>query len=148
MSKLVELITEFEAFQKEFKEKAQKAFNEAVQQFFQDNPEVRMIHWVQYSPYFNDGDECVFSVHEVRCTNGTPDDMDYMGVDMELSQEAEQEGKWVYPEWRGPERDIKGFDELASFINSQEDMMHEMFGNHAQVIITRDGISVEEYSHD
>lgn len=27
-------------------------------------PQVEAIKWAQYTPYFNDGDECVFAVHE------------------------------------------------------------------------------------
>lgn len=147
-SKLTLLIEEFQVFHAEYKKKAEAAFNEAVQQFFVDNPDVQLITWTQYSPFFNDGDECVFSVNEVMCTNATEEECDNIGgYDIELSEEAEQAGKWVHPEWKH-ERDIPGFDELSSFISQNEDLMEELFGNHAQIIITRDGIQVDEYDHD
>jgi len=31
---------------------------------FEVCPEIESVYWAQYTPYFNDGDSCVFSVHE------------------------------------------------------------------------------------
>lgn len=36
----------------------------AVQRFLDQCPEVTGVHWTQYTPYFNDGDSCEFSVND------------------------------------------------------------------------------------
>lgn len=41
------------------------ALGEALEEFFTANPEIGRVRWVQYTPHFNDGDACVFSVHTV-----------------------------------------------------------------------------------
>lgn len=40
----------------------------SVHSFFDACPEITSIHWTQYTPYFNDGDSCEFSVHELHYT--------------------------------------------------------------------------------
>lgn len=47
----------------------------SVQSFFEACPEITSIFWTQYTPYFNDGDACEFSVHELHYTvEGLPSD--------------------------------------------------------------------------
>jgi hypothetical protein len=38
----------------------------ATQQLFEVCPEIESVYWTQYTPYFNDGDSCYFSVHELH----------------------------------------------------------------------------------
>lgn len=40
----------------------------SVQSFFDACPEITSIFWTQYTPYFNDGESCEFSVHELHYT--------------------------------------------------------------------------------
>lgn len=44
--------------------KGQEALGQAFKDFFDSCPEVRIVCWQQYAPYFNDGDPCEFSVHD------------------------------------------------------------------------------------
>jgi hypothetical protein len=41
---------------------------------------------------------------------------------------------------------IKDCRELVSLV--EEDTMAELFGNHVEVTVTRNGIQTEEYNHD
>ena len=41
-----------------------EAIAEAFAPFFAANPNIDGIYWTQYTPYFNDGDPCEFSVHD------------------------------------------------------------------------------------
>src|SRR5688572_27883088 len=34
-----------------------------LQEWLEDHPEIQQISWTQYTPYFNDGDECTFGVN-------------------------------------------------------------------------------------
>jgi len=44
---------------------SRSVLNESFQEFFTANPEFKSVFWTQYTPHFNDGDECFFSVNEV-----------------------------------------------------------------------------------
>jgi hypothetical protein len=44
---------------------AQDGIKASFEGFFKAFPEVKTIVWRQYTPYFNDGDECVFHVSEL-----------------------------------------------------------------------------------
>lgn len=51
----------FENFTKTIQEDLEKEF----QKIFDAIPELGLITWNQYTPYFNDGDECVFRVNDI-----------------------------------------------------------------------------------
>ncbi len=38
---------------------------QAANELFQVAPEIDHVFWVQYTPYFNDGEPCTFSVHDI-----------------------------------------------------------------------------------
>ena len=42
-----------------------KHFGELFKSFFEENPEINSVQWTQYTPYFNDGEECVFGVNDI-----------------------------------------------------------------------------------
>ena len=52
----------------------EKAVREAVKEFLAACPEVKRLRWTQYTPYFNDGEECIFDVHGVYVDIGKPDE--------------------------------------------------------------------------
>lgn len=67
MKSLDELMTEVETLQAEVNKKIREAgkphIDAMLTEFFKANPTVGVLHWQAYTPYFNDGDECVFSIH-------------------------------------------------------------------------------------
>ena len=104
------------------KEESKALLSKALQEIVSMYPTLECISWRQYTPYWNDGSPCNFYCY---ATDG----------------EAETE-------WDGPAPD--GADEaiadlLALF--SDDDYM-SMFGDHVTILITQDGITVEEYDHD
>jgi hypothetical protein len=46
------------------------------------------------------------------------------------------------------EAKLEGFNVLAKFICGSEEFMEQVYGDHVRVVVTRDGVTVEEYSHD
>ena len=91
--------------------------------------------WQQYTPYFNDGDACVFSVYA--------DEPRINDVDPYETDNFPKYGTAEYDTFWTPYRLIANF--VTSF--SEEDLEF-MFGDHVEVTVSRDGIEVEEYSHD
>ncbi|MGZ4850513.1 MAG: hypothetical protein ACXV2C_03930 [Candidatus Bathyarchaeia archaeon] len=140
-----QIVTEFEVVKKEFEKKAATALKKAFTEFFNSNPRVGQIYWCQYSPYFNDGEECVFGVHEMYANVG--EEPYEFGREYEIE---ESEGTISsYGEMPGFEEESKNFKNFCSTINRLPDEVFELtFGNHCQVIATRGGFTVEEYEHD
>lgn len=56
---------EFERIRATMTSRYQQVFYDVVKQLFSKHPYLKVIQWSQYTPYFNDGDECVFGVQEI-----------------------------------------------------------------------------------
>lgn len=127
----------------ELKALGEKLFKQSAEIFFQQFPEVESFRWTQYTPYFNDGEPCVFSVHDwytVNLTNGDQlEDVYYSEYLNRRNAEAGNE----------PDLETRVANTLHDLLGEvDEDTMLALFGDHAQVIVSRNGIDVEEYDHD
>lgn len=145
-----ELVSEFTAVQKEFQTKAQKAMKKAFKEFFDSNPRVTSICWTQYTPYFNDGDECVFRLHEMFASIGeTPKDEKHEYIE-DRSNVFTPGGKWKDDEFNKEyEQEIKNFAAFSKLMYKlPNDIFEQSFGNHIEVTATREGFSIEEYDHE
>lgn len=161
------LIEEQRALRAKFQTEAQAMFKETMKEFFDKNPGITALKWTQYTPYFNDGDECVFGVNDVYFTNAPADELDNISAWGEY--EGEDDSVWVcqniayvlisgskyYQEEAAKIRAAGGVDEescklIDKMIQSSEmqDIMEEMFGDHVAVTATRDGFDVNDYEHD
>jgi hypothetical protein len=115
------------------------AFNTGAQALL-DEIGANSFSWVQFTPYFNDGDACYFSVRT---------DLYYLHIDDENGDD------YYISSYRPSEDDeskrgMNGkFKKVQEFIDSfDEDDMEAMFGDHVEVTVTRDGVTTEEYQHD
>ena len=152
MTQIVEKIkSELEAFDQKKKalvEQLRTEFPTMFKELFDQFDKIDSIGWVQYTPYFNDGDECIFGVHcesyyGLYVNGECADELD------ELSEEKYQNGQYV----KNKNFNKEFFDQVALFRNLlssiPEDFMKDLFGDHAQITIHKDGlIEVEEYDHD
>jgi hypothetical protein len=118
-----------------------------VMQAVLDDPHVVEFGWQQYTPYFNDGDPCVFSVHGAWLRTDADDpEADTDELDIDYGHPTLSKGElepWM--------TDLKAkADALGSAIDGGafDDVLLEAFGDHAEVKVKRDGITVDEYSHD
>ena len=147
-----------------FQIKAQELFKETTKEFFEKNPSVTAIIWTQYTPYFNDGDSCEFSVGKPYFTNANEEQMEditscgeYEGEDDNVWSETD----WIfcgdssYAKHRREQMNFEGvdpasIDRFSTLIQSDdmEDVMAEMFSNHVRIVATRDGFEVDDYDHD
>ncbi|MDD5149782.1 MAG: hypothetical protein PHC28_04790 [Flavobacterium sp.] len=141
---------------KVFEEEAQSQMKQIVQMIFDESPDLGAIIWTQYSPYFNDGDECVFSVHEISFTNATePDDLDEIHCECYDGNNPDIWAADLYDYKHSHEDKKKNISiDLLEYFNEFiqnsdiEDVMEMMFGNHVKVIATRDGFNIEQYDHE
>lgn len=144
--------------EKEYREKMQSIFDKCIKVFFDETPDIKCIHWTQYTPYWNDGEECYFSVNDIcydinRHDSNNDDDIDYsyegdrFVVDSYKPdpEDVEEELK-LYP---NRDQAIKNFKSIKTLIHSiPEDVMQTIFGDHVEVFIDRDGVRTEEYEHE
>jgi hypothetical protein len=140
-----DLVKEMETFKKEYQKKGQKILQTAFTQFFKENPNIKTIAWTQYTPYFNDGDECIFSVGEAYCASKkltTEDISDPYDLDNYDDEESEH-GTFKYDS-----KEHRAVESFMKLLNPLEDVFKELFDDHVWVIATEDGFEVNEYSHD
>lgn len=153
--KLDNLVSVFEKQRQLFIEKAREEFKTVVKSIFQQIPEIKVVTWVQYTPYFNDGDTCTFSVGDIVFSNIDPSEADLIRWG---EYDGDDESVFVYPTWSKEEREkVPLTDEqkaiLDSFVDvcssgAFEDVMLLTFEDHVRVVGTKDGFEVEEYEHD
>ena len=227
MNAITQLKKEFDALQEkinvlklDMQQKSKVLIKEALSEFLNKyDGVVHSIFWKQYTPYFNDGGSCVFSVHGVyiMLESDVGAENQYLEEDGSMlyeqddirelksrivkwesfrknSREAALEYRAEYIKkykrdpfdmkhvwgWKSTEQsmaewtpdyvseeqlrkklleaenivanhpslkdDFMEIDKLILGID--EDVMQGMFGDHVKVIVTKEGIEIEEYDHD
>jgi hypothetical protein len=114
--------------------------------------DIEAVRWTQYTPYFNDGDACTFGVHEPYIKFKTLDLANkYSAYGVEDEDPDEDGNGYCYMGWSswGEETSLHDdFEEFSDFVQANENLMKQLFGDHAIIKITREGINAEEYDHD
>ncbi len=133
-----------EAARRAMAEVGRQAITEGSREIFDAFPAVESFGWAQYTHYYNDGDPCVFSVS--------------VGTDAIWINATRYDDAWVYgPNWErvGPVAEMAGvpkaaWEAVAALLGAiDEDAYEEMFGDHVQVTVYRDGhTEAEGYDHD
>lgn len=119
-------------------EESKKFFTHVSKEIFKNHPKLESFSWTQYTPYFNDGDECRFSAHTDNL-DFVFDGKEHEGVDnYYLKTETH-----VSPEFRQCVKDVATF--LENFDDSD---LEEMFEDHVKVVVSAKGVDTQEYEHD
>lgn len=108
-------------------------------------PEVLAIRWHQYTPYFNDGEPCTFSVYDplIRLESVAEDEGDYEDGYLwayEIEYGDKGTGSPVKPLLKTFEQALTG--------GSHDVELRKHFGDPAEIVATREGFAVEYYDHD
>lgn len=145
------MVEEMEKVKKEFQEKGKEILKKSFKAFFDAVPSVKAITWTQYTPYFNDGEPCVFGVGEMfalskKSYKAWKDDGGYVEEYAVTSSWGEydpaENGGLTKEEFEATKNFIDNIHKLS------DDIFEDMFGDHVEVIATKKGFEVEEYSHD
>lgn len=145
-------------------------FIELIDAVFEADPRIVGLNWHQYTPYFNDGEPCVFNTWPNEEAFAVLDKLpDYWPRYVEDDEDEEDDGvkptflsldqikgrRFRYIEGRGYDyEDVEAspaaaaVDNLVSNWDHFENMLLDSFGDHAQVTATREGFNVEFYEHD
>jgi hypothetical protein len=139
---LQNIINEFESRVNTLKQNMLNDFksviNDVFSEVFNAHPEIEKIAWTQYTPYFNDGESCIFNVHDVY----------FLRTDDTQELKESHIYEWHSAGWGDDVKNFPALKKLNALITSSEDILLMMFGDHCQITVTRDGIDVEEHEHD
>jgi hypothetical protein len=132
-------------------------FEDFYKYIFEKYPTLESFGWTQYTPYFNDGDTCIFSV-----------DTDYISINDESVDEAEWASDVNVISWGTWNRDLRIYEgrveepnpnynpilteasnEIKKFLGRfDNDFYLSKFGDHAEITVTKDGVDISDYDHD
>jgi hypothetical protein len=175
-TKISEANQRISELKKQVQKELQAEFTGALSELFDAYPFVTSLSFNAYTPYFNDGDSCEYSVHHDYCQfNGfDEDDDEQQGENVDVLKLARET---IYVEEPNPDYDASNigmwgshrhkttyvkkpnpdfnplYKEAVDAFRSalavvDEDNWKDMVGDHVKVTITREGITTDEYSHD
>lgn len=135
--------------QEELAEQVRKVFAAGAKEMFKQYPDLEYFAWTQYTPYFNDGDPCTFRTNtdylELKMQPNSTDETTYYtdhffphGVKGRMEREGRTEMTRLEKVGCAVSKFLEVFEE-DDFLN--------MFGDHARVIVTREGVTTELYDH-
>jgi len=146
MKKLDEMAAKVKALKEELKSQFEGAVKEAADEIFEKYPKLENFSWTQYTPHFNDGEPCEFSIHN-DC------DYTYNGVEINSSATSykgglNKEGKEAGFESEKEANDLE--EVLSDFVSKLEEMEETVRAclDEGRVIVSREGVEVEDYDHD
>jgi hypothetical protein len=148
---------EIKKLKEEMLEASNKIFTDLTKTIFEENPKVKSFGWNQYTPYFNDGETCTFSANtDYIYINGVSvDESDWISETKITNygtwnrEKREYEGRKEVPNLNYDPELVKSSDEIREFLsNFDEDFFMSQFGDHAEITVTVDGVSVDEHEHE
>lgn len=152
--------SEINTLKKELLKKSQDVFDKGILEIMNSCEDLKTISWTQYTPYFNDGDTCEFSVQ-----------MDYLEVNGEESSGydpsseltpyiVEHQGTWnnkarMYegrievPNPKFNKGLADAVDSISKFLGIFDDDFYKyQFGDHQKITVTKTKVTQEEYDHE
>lgn len=136
-------------------EKSKGMFTKVAAFLFEKHPKLESFQWEQFTPYFNDGEECTFSARvDYPQINGEEyGEGKTRAVDRSYGQYDNVTRSYPnYKETPNPDYDAEldaAGKEVKEFLNTiDEQALRDMFGDHKQIKVTREGTEVEDYDHE
>lgn len=150
-TKYTEVKAKIAALRLELKTAAKDAFTDLSKDVFEANPALLSFGWDQYTPYFNDGDECTFSANTsypsvtIKASDGVEITYDTNQGDYVGKDDAELDNPDQY------DAEIEAVSPaVQEFLNSfEDDDLKTMFGDHQTITVKRDGtVDTDDYDHE
>lgn len=130
--KYIEMYNRYQTMKSEVKTEAKTAIAEMAKDIFNKFHDINSFGWSQYTPYFNDGDSCTFSVNNYE---------DSIYID----------GQQIYdlPEEICEKALIIGSEVSEMLQLFDDEFLEDIFGDHVLVTFNRNGeVTTEYYNHD
>lgn len=139
---------DYKAMKKELDERAKELFKAASKSLFEENPSLESFGWKQYTIYFNDGDECNFSVYadEPDINDESGYEIYDMSYQLDKKKDVDEEDEEVKTQ-----RELIRLQEVVrEFLQAfPEEVLERMFGDHREIRVTADDVETTSYQdHD
>jgi hypothetical protein len=139
--KLEELHLAISEAKKKMLKESKAIFNTVAKELFETHEQLEEFSWTQYTPYFNDGGTCHFSVNEALI-NGEEGATEWTIKYARKNKESQEE--------------ITALEKLAEITSDVQELLdsigeeclEEMFGDHAQITVTKDSVVVDSFEHE
>jgi len=139
-------LAKFEQLAKGLQDTMRVEMNKVFAAFFEEFPKVKTIHWTQYTPHFNDGEECVFSMNDMWFTTTSHTELN----EREVAWGEGDEG--LINDWGVTVEDEAlsiAMDTMQRIMASMpEEVLRAAYGEGVWVRVHKDGADVEEFEHD
>jgi hypothetical protein len=132
-------------------------FEDFYKYIFDKYPTLESFGWTQYTPYFNDGETCVFYANT-----------DYISVNDEYVDDAKWASEVNVLNCGNWNRELKLFEdrveepnpnydpvlteasnEITNFLGNFDNGFYlSKFGDHASITVSKDGVDISDYDHD
>lgn len=129
----------------QLREQFKQDFSVIVNDFFAAVPRIKSLTWTQYTPYFNDGDTCTFRMHDIYFATDENEDFESYREDCEGDNFSSD--SYSLKDYMDKE-EVALCLKLENVIQSNEELMQEIYGDHVIVVVTANGAETQEYDHD
>jgi len=148
MSVISELVTATEKTLEELRAKiaaeSGQALDKLFKAFFDAYPEVKTIYWAQYTPYFNDGDPCTFTLTDI---NFSP--LDHDNIEGPYDEPDGDDASFSsYGDDRASAQMLADMKAVSRFLENIEAHLEATYEDHTFVKVHRGGVVTDEYSHE
>jgi hypothetical protein len=136
--------------EKQIQKLGKEFFAEETKSLFAKHPELKTFAWVQFTPYFNDGETCYFSADLDTIYINEDEDDEGEGIYAGSVASYIKSGKdWDDKPFTPTANDLAAVD-VSKFLNQfDEDLLEDIFGDHVKVVVHRNGkVEKQEYDHD
>lgn len=113
-----------------------------LDEFFNNHPEIEALRWRQYTPHFNDGEACMFSVGLIYVRPVGTDEDDNSG---DYGDGFKEQYDFDEKKHKSLIEDMKKVDNIFTAL---EEALLVCFEDHVIVTAYRNKIETEEYEHD
>ena len=142
MDEFYELLNEYNKTKSIFSEKAISIIKNSIKNIF-EKTQVKAIYWTQYTPYFNDGEECIFGIHSILVSTNAlstfEDEEETSGI-----YDVNYLDKKVFIDY-----EIELISNLVKILQDEDivEVLKFSFGDHVSITATEEGISIQDYDH-
>ncbi len=154
-----QIINQLNAIKERMQNEGQEAFESYFKKFLEENEQIHGITFTAYTPYFNDGETCVYRLGEVRfklthqalldLNYPRPNDKYAKPEQLEDMEDWEYCGTVEYYDIKDISSELSAkMKKVSEDVESAEELIELVFGDHVELFITRDGVEVSEYEHD
>jgi hypothetical protein len=156
MSKLDALRKEMKALKSKMRKEGEVAMKEAFKELFDSHPVLDAVGWTQYTPYFNDGDTCTFSVNDMFPVFVKTKEKVVLAEEQDEDEDcgSSEEEEWYDYEYGSKKMNKeqkaanKALTSLVEELGDMDEIFYDIFGDHVRVRASRAGFKVTEYEHE